>query len=49
MSRRQLFGIRERAFPAEKNSMCKGPQTERLVCSVSGKLTGKWQELRSEE
>ena len=32
----------------KKNSMCKGPETERSVCSVPGKPAGKWGELRSE-
>lgn len=29
--------------------MCKGPETERSVCSVPGKPAEKWGELRSEE
>lgn len=29
--------------------MCKGPETERSVCSVPGKPARKWGELRSEE
>lgn len=29
--------------------MCKGPETERSVCSVPGKPARKWGEQRSEE
>lgn len=36
-------------FPSRKNSMCKGPETERSVCSMPTKPAGKWGELRSEE
>ena len=36
-------------LPSRKNSMCKGPETERSGCSVHTKPAGKWGELRSEE
>ena len=36
-------------LPSRKNSMCKGPETERSGYSVRTKPAGKWGELRSEE
>ena len=43
-----MWNWREK-FPSRKNSMCKGPETEKSVCLVPGKPAGKWGDLRSEE
>lgn len=32
----------------KKNITCKGPETERSVCSVPGEPIGEWGQLRSE-